>query len=201
MKTYNNDIKYLKEVRELLINIDMLNGFCKKGTLAAPSIMRVVPRQIELLDEGLNNKDTGIIFIRDSHPKGAKEFKTFPEHCLEGTYESELIDELKNYEKYSITYLKNSTNLIFAPHIQSDLLELDKLERVKLMGCLAEVCVSNGAIGLRTFFDQNNKDVDVCVYEDAIDTFDAPNHNADIVRNQALVNMEANGIKVLRRVK
>ena len=67
------------------------------------------------------------------------------------------------------------------------------------MGCLSEICVTNGGIGLRTFFDQNNMDVEVCVYADAIDTYDAPGHNADQVTEQALKMMEANGIKVLRK--
>ena len=60
MKTINNDIERLTRVKELLITIDMINGFVKKGTLAAPSIMRVVPRQKELLDEAINDKDIDV---------------------------------------------------------------------------------------------------------------------------------------------
>ena len=70
------------------------------------------------------------------------------------------------------------------------------------MGCLSEVCVRNGGVSLRNYFDQNNRNVDVLVYADAIDTYDAPGHNAEEVTEQALKDMEANGIKVLgRRVK
>lgn len=192
-------IEYLKKAKELLINIDMVNGFVKEGTLAAPSIMRVVPRQIELLEEALNNDEKAIMFIRDSHKEDAIEFKTYPKHCVENTKETEVIDELKKYEKYSLEYLKNSTNLIFAPNIQKDLLEFENLETIKIMGCLAEICVENGAISLRTFFDQFNKNVEVCVYEDAIDTYDAPGHNREEVIKTALNKMEANGIKILRK--
>ena len=70
------------------------------------------------------------------------------------------------------------------------------------MGCLSEVCVKNGGITLRNYFDQFNKDVDIYVVADAIDTYDAPGHNAEEVTEQALNDMEANGIKILgRRVK
>ena len=69
------------------------------------------------------------------------------------------------------------------------------------MGCLSEVCVENGAIGLRTFFDQINKDVEVCVHADAIDTFNAPGHDADMVTRDALARMQANGIKILGKRK
>ena len=201
MKTINNDIEKLRRVRELLITIDMVNGFVKEGALAAPSIMRIVPRQIELLEEASKDKDTGMIFVRDSHPIEAVEFKTYGVHCVEGTNETEVIDELKKYEDMGLTYFKNSTNLIFAPGMQRDLIKFYNLERIRLMGCLSEVCVENGAIGLRTFFDQINSDVEVCVHADAIDTFNAPGHDADIVTDDALARMQANGIKILGKRK
>ena len=98
MKTNTNDIERLKRVRELLITIDMINGFVKEGSLAAPSIMRVVPRQIELLKEAEKDDKTGIVFIRDSHPINAVEFKTYGAHCIKGSKETEVIDELKKFE-------------------------------------------------------------------------------------------------------
>lgn len=201
MKTFNNDIERLRKVRELLITIDMINGFVKEGTLASKSIMRIVPRQIELLKEAIDDDKTGMVFIRDSHSTDAIEFNTYPSHCVEGTKETEVIDELSEYEKYGLTYLKNSTNLIFAPRIQADLIKFDNLEKIRLIGCLSEVCVENGAIGLRTFFDQLNKDVQVCVHADAIDTFDAPGHVANLVTDNALERMQGNGIKILGKRK
>lgn len=201
MKTKNNEIEYLKKVRELLITIDMVNGFVKEGTLAAPSIKRIIQRQVELIKEALEKSDVGIVFVRDAHTKDAIEFKTYPEHCLIGSKESELIDELKPFEKDAMEYLKNSTNLIFAPNMQSDLLKLLYLEKVRLMGCLSEVCVLNGAVGLRTFFDQNNRNVDVLVHADAIDTYDTKDHVADEITKKALIEMQNNGIKILRKEK
>ena len=199
MKIINNDIERLKSVKELIITIDMINGFVKEGNLAAPSIMRIVPRQIEILNRNLNSTNTGIIFIRDSHPKDASEFKTYGKHCIEGTKETELIDELKIFEPYALEYLKNSTNLMFAPGFRDDLLKFYRLEKIRLMGCLSEVCVLNGAIGLKTFLDQMNMNTEVCVYRDAIDTYDSQGHNADMVNEEALKLMKSNGIKILGR--
>ena len=82
----------------------------------------------------------------------------------------------------------------------NDINKLKNLKKVLLMGCLSEVCVKNGGIALRNLFDQLNRDVDVCVYEDAIDTYDAPNHNSEEVTSRALQDMESNGIKILRKV-
>ena len=201
MKTVNNEIEYLKNVKELLINIDMINGFIKQGIMMAPNIQRVVPRQIELIRNALASDNQGVVFVKDAHRKDAVEFNNYPKHCIENTIESELIEELKPFEKDALVYLKNSTNLIFAPRLQEDLLKLENLERVSLMGCLSEICVLNGAIGLRTFFDEINKNIEVGVYKDAIDTYNIPSHNADLVTEQALNFMKKNGIKILKKTR
>ncbi len=39
-------IKNLKEIKNMLVVVDMVKGFVDEGTLAAPSIKRVIPRQI-----------------------------------------------------------------------------------------------------------------------------------------------------------
>ena len=104
---------------------------------------------------------------------------------------------MKKYEPYALEYLKNSTNLIFAPNIQKDIQSLENLERIRIMGCLSEICVQNGAISLKTFLDQLNKNIEVCVHKDAIDTFDAPNHNADKITENAIKEMQKNGIKII----
>lgn len=201
MKTTNNRIEKLKEAKRLIIVVDMVKGFVEDGKLAAPSINRVVDKQIEILDEALKSEDTGIAFIRDCHTKDSVELKRYLEHCIKGTKEPEVIDKLKPFERFSLEYFKNSTNFMYAPGMQSDLLSFEKLKRVELIGCLSEVCVLNGAVGIRTFFDEYNKDIDVCVYEDTIDTFDAPGHNADEVTKNAIDHMKANGIKILRLTK
>lgn len=196
MRIFKNELENY-DIEELVIVVDMVNGFVKEGALAAPSIMRVVPRQIEILKEAVNNQKMGIIFIRDCHDKDAVEFKTFGPHCIEGTPETEVIDELSEF--VTCFYKKNSTNFVFADGFINDINKLKKLKKVLLMGCLSEVCVKNGGIALRNLFDQLNKDIDVCVYSDAIDTYDAPNHKSEEVTERALQDMESNGIKVLRK--
>lgn len=64
-----NKIEYLKKIRELYIVIDMINGFVKEGKMAAPSIMRIVPTQYEILNSADKKADAGIAFVRDSHKK------------------------------------------------------------------------------------------------------------------------------------
>ena len=187
----------IKNCKELLIVVDMVNGFIKEGPLSANSIMRIVPKQKKVIQKFIDNPYGGVIFIRDAHDKNAIEFKRYPCHCLKNSRESQLIKEFSEFEDKALSYEKNSTNLIFT--LESDLLSWKNLKKVYVVGCLSEICVFDGAIGLRTFFDEHNMDIDVYVYEDMIDTYDAPNHLADIVNEEALKWMELKGVKVMRK--
>ena len=203
MKIIDNKLttKNIQDLEELAINIDMVNGFVKEGALSSPSIMRVVPRQQELLDDYLNDEHKGIMFIQDTHTKDSVEFKTFGPHCIEGSGEEDVIKELYEYYKYALQIKKNSTNFVFGTNFQEEINRLKMLKKVILMGCLSEVCVKNGGITLRNYFDQLNRDIDIYVAEDAIDTYDAPGHERDEVTLRAIEDMKANGIKVLERKK
>lgn len=192
-------LKNLKEVKNMLVVIDMVKGFVDEGTLAAPSIKRVIPRQLELLEEYKNDENGLNVFVRDTHDEDSIEFKTFPPHCLRGTAETEVTDDLKAYVDGAADFEKNSTNFMLAPGVIEFFNKLDNLEKVAFVGCLSEVCVKNAAITARNYFDQTNRDVEVGVYEDAIDTFDAPGHEADEVTAQALKDMAANGVKIYER--
>lgn len=189
----------LKEIKNMLVVIDMVKGFVDEGTLAAPSIKRVIPRQLELLEEYKNDENGLNVFVRDTHDEDSIEFITFPPHCLRGTAETEVTDDLKAYVDGAADFEKNSTNFMLAPGVMEFFNKLDNLEKVAFVGCLSEVCVKNAAITARNYFDQTNRDVEVGVYEDAIDTFDAPGHEANEVTTQALKDMAANGVKIYER--
>ena len=188
----------LKEIRELLVVIDMVNGFVKEGTLAAPTIMRIVPRIEKLMDYYIKKTGGAVAVVRDSHTKDAVEFNTYPAHCIEGSKESELIDELKKYENDSLTYLKNSTNLVFAKGFMDDLRKMINLQKIIFTGCLSEVCVENGAITTRNLLDQWDRNVEVGVDALGIDTYDAPGHDSRIITEEALYRMQRNGINIYK---
>ena len=192
-------LENLNDKENLVVVIDMVNGFVKEGALAAPSIQRIIPRIKEILEE--NEKDVnGLnVIVRDTHPKDAIEFKTFGAHCVEGTDEVRLVDELRPFEKKAVDFPKNSTNFMLADGVIPFLENCYKLKKIAFVGCLSEVCVKNAAITARNYFDQVNRDVEVGVYAGAIDTFDVPGHNAEEVTERALADMEANGVKIYRK--
>lgn len=167
-------IKNLKMYKGMLIVVDMVNGFAKKGDLADPKIGDVVPRQIELIKEAKANGYL-IVFIKDTHKEDSVEHKRFngSKHCVENSGEELVIDELKEYEDLedTISILKNSTSYMEAPEFRELISEATNIERVDVVGCCTDICVANGTIGLANYFDQWNRDVEIRVHEDAIATF------------------------------
>lgn len=184
-----------EELKKLLVVVDMVNGFIKEGNMSDPYINIITPRIIELVEECLKEEE-GIAFIKDTHDKSSTEFKKFPPHCIKGSGEEELIDELKEYEKKGFSYEKNSTSTMYAPRFINDIEKMKNLNNVIITGCCSDICVMNLAIPLANYFDQNNRSVDVTVVNDAIETYDSPTHNRDEYNKMSLKFMQQAGINI-----
>ncbi len=193
-------MKNLKVYRGLLLVVDMVNGFTKYGDLHDKVINKIVPRQIELINDAKAKGDL-IVFIKDTHEKKSREHKRFNGlvHCIKGSGEEELIDELKPYENDdTIEIEKNSTCFMEAPKFRKIIRELENLKRVNIVGCCTDICVFNGAMGLANYFDEWNIDADIYVHTDAIATF-----AQDVRQNYidaAYLLMEQQGIQLVKKV-
>lgn len=198
MKINNKSINELKKIKRLLIVVDMINGFVKKGALAHEEVADIIPENIRLIEQFLADKTSAVCMVRDSHTTDAVEFRAFPKHCLEGSVESELVEELKVYEKDCLVYLKNSTNFVFAPSFIDDIKNMENLEEVVLNGCLTDFCIMNGAISLRNLFDQENRSIDVIVDASGVSTFNSKEHEREIVQKNSLDAMAGNGIVLVK---
>lgn len=193
-------IKNLKMYKGMLIVVDMVNGFAKKGDLADPKIGDVVPRQIELIKEAKANGYL-IVFIKDTHKEDSVEHKRFngSKHCVENSGEELVIDELKEYEDLedAISILKNSTSYMEAPEFRELISEATNIERVDVVGCCTDICVANGTIGLANYFDQWNRNVEIRVHEDAIATFLEEDRQNYV--DAAKLLMTQQGIKLVKK--
>ena len=89
-------MKNLQVYTKMLIVVDMVNGFVRKGVLHDENIAHIIPKQLKLIKDykGL------VVFIKDTHQNNSIEFKRFGDvpHCLKDTFESELVDELKQID-------------------------------------------------------------------------------------------------------
>ena len=188
-------MKRKEELEKLLVVVDMVNGFIKEGNMADPYINHITPRIIELVEKVIEEGE-GLAFVKDTHYKDSTEFKKFPVHCLKGTSESEVIDELKGYEEYGLSYEKNSTSTMYAEGFMNDLEKMKKLKEVIITGCCTDICVLNLAIPLINYFDQGNKNVEVSVIGDGVETYNSPLHNREEYNEMSLKLMRQAGVKV-----
>ena len=167
-------VNNLKMYEKCLVVVDMVNGFVREGMLHDEKIGEKLERQIELIKEA---KAEGklIVFIKDTHDKDSAEFERFGDmpHCLKGTSEAELVDELKIYEndEDTISIEKNCTNFMEAPDFRLLMETQPNMNEFDIVGCCSDICVFDGAMGLAGYLDQRNRRHIIRVHEDAIATY------------------------------
>ena len=191
--------KELEDVKKLLIVVDMVNGFVREGAMASQNIEHIIPEIENLVKIFTEDDDKQVMFVKDTHKKGAREFERYPEHCLENTNESQNVDELKKYEKMALVHEKNSTSAIFPEDLLQNIERMKNLEEVVIVGCCTDICVINLAIPLQNYFDQVNRNVNIVVPTNAVETYDAPNHKADEWNDMAFKFMNQAGIKLVKK--
>lgn len=195
-----NKIKKLEVYERMLIIVDMVNGFVEEGSLHDKKIGRIIPRQIELIKEA-HAKGSLVIFVKDAHNEDAVEFRRFGnmKHCVKGTKEAELVDQLKPFEEMddTISVEKNSTSFMESPDFRTVAASANNIKKVELAGCCTDICVFNGAMGLANYYDQWNRAVDITAHEDAIATFDEE-HRREYVQSAKLL-MRLQGINLVSK--
>lgn len=190
-------VKNLDVYKGMLIVVDMVNGFVKEGVLHDDTIASVIPRQIELIKEAMA-RDELVVFIRDTHEVGSEEFKRFgnSKHCIKGTSEAELVDELKPFENddNSVSIEKNSTSFMEAAEFRTLISEVLNVEKIDVVGCCTDICVANGTIGLSNYLNEHNRDVEVNVHADAVATYAEDTRSAYV--EAAFLLMEQQGVNI-----
>lgn len=200
-RLYADEINKYKEMsyeslrNPLLVCVDMVNGFIKEGAMHDKAILEITPAIIELI----KHMDK-TVFIADTHEENAQEFSSYPKHCVKGTSESEIIDELKAYATYKIE--KNSTNTFHSKGWQNFMNdEIEKYQDIVICGCCTDICVMQFALTLQTYFHEFNMDKKVIIPINAVETYHIENiHNAYVNNANALSNMAGNAIHVVTKL-
>ncbi len=179
--------------RPYVFVVDMINGFIKEGALSDSGIMDISQPIADLLKQA---KDCS--FVCDSHNLDAREFESYPIHCVENTDESKVIKEFEMYANDIIH--KNSTNTFMAKEFQDRLPELlANYDDFVIVGCCSDICILHFALSLQTFFNEANMNLKrVIVPVNMIETFDIPGvHDRDTENQIACDLMIRNGIQVV----
>lgn len=181
-------------MKEILVVVDMVNGFVNFGALADKNINKITPN-IEKLIKRAKQKGIKIVAFKDCHSLGDEEFSVYPVHCLEHSLESELIPELKKYESEMTIIKKNTTNGFKT--IFSDLVKRIDFDKVHVVGCCTDICVKDFVLSYLNFIRENNKQTKIFVYEDACYTFDSNEHSAQTMHKKSLEIMREKGAKIV----
>lgn len=192
-------MKEMEEIEKLLINVDMVNGFVKKGAMADSYIQHIIPEHIKLMKQ-IQEKKEAIAIIKDTHKENCREFNRYPAHCIEGTEEAQLVEELEQFEKDAFVYPKNSTSTIYAPNFIEDINKMVNLKEVIIIGCCTDICVLNLAIPLQNYFDQKDRDIKIIIPKNAVETYDAPYHKREEYNEMAFKLMEQAGINLVENL-
>ena len=95
---------------------------------------------------------------------------------------------------------KNSTSGFMTEELQKYLREnINILKEIIFCGVCSDICVLNTSVPTKMYLNQNNINCEVIVPENAIETYDAPDHSRKEYNNIAKKVLKLNGIKVPRK--
>ncbi|MFW6268633.1 MAG: cysteine hydrolase family protein [Bacillota bacterium] len=194
------EIDYFDPEKTVLIVIDMTEGFTREGILSSPEVESIIP-DIKRLVQKADKRNIEIIYFADAHSEESPEVKRLGDHCLRGTSESEIVEELKGYEDIKI--LKNTTNGFLAEDFQNWLENnIYNIKNYIITGCVTDICVYNFATTLRAYLDKEEIiEAELYVPVNCVATYDLELHQVDLMNNIYLYGMMNYGIKLLKEIK
>ena len=168
---------------DALVVVDMQNGFCRQGALASDRCAGVIGEVVAEVERAMAD-GAHVIFTADTHEPDDLEFEIFPEHCVRGSTEAELVEELRGFlgrERVHVVS-KRRYSAVFETQFEGLLHRYD-IDRVRICGVCTDICV------LHTTADLRNRDIPVTVAAAATATFDGPEHPGDAVQQFSLDHM------------
>ena len=152
----------------VVLVVDMLVGFMEPGhNLFCGEDSREIVPNIQRLIERERAEGSSVIFICDNHDPDDLEFQMFPEHCIRGTSETEIIAELAKYEGDVVH--KKRYSAFYGTDLEQRLKALGP-DKIIICGVCTDICV------MHTASDARNRDYAVEVPVDCVASFDSDAH-------------------------
>ncbi|MBR4097422.1 MAG: cysteine hydrolase, partial [Oscillospiraceae bacterium] len=157
------------------------------------------PEVAKLMDK-CNKAEIPVVTFADCHKEDCSEFASFPPHCIENTSESELVDELKKVGGYFLMK-KNSTNGFHEKIFKQCLIQNPTTNTFIVVGDCTDICVMQFCLTLKTWYTQQNRNIDIYIPVNAVETYDAPGHDADFMNIAAYKLMKDSGIRFVKEIE
>ena len=149
--------------------VDMLVGFLEpEHNLYCGDDSRKIIPNVQRLLEREQAAGSKVFFICDSHDPDDLEFQMFPEHCVTGTEEARVIQELAGYQGEIVP--KQRYSGFYGTDLEGKLADLEP-EKIIVCGVCTDICV------MHTTSDARNRDYTVEVPVDCVATFDPEAHD------------------------
>jgi nicotinamidase-related amidase len=196
-----------------VLSVDLVKGFCTEGPLASPRVAGIVPAAVRLFQRAHDLGVRHFLLPQDTHDADAVEFSAFAPHAVEGTSESETIDELKALP-FSDTFRiipKNSISSNIGTGLGDWLQAHPEVTTFIIVGDCTDLCVYQVAMHLRLRANvMGLRDARVIVPADCVQTYDMPvdvaaglgilPHDGDYLHTVFLYHMALNGIEIVGRL-
>ena len=152
---------------DVVLGIDVADAFFRKGVFANKENVVIIPR-IENLFERKISEGLIVLFPTDNHKNGDPELRVLPEHCMVGTEEVKIVNELFRFVTPGNYIPKNCFDPFFGTNLE-EILKRENPQKVIVVGVCTDICVLFAVAGLR------NRGYEVIVPRDCIRALDADN--------------------------
>ena len=157
----------------LILVIDEIYGFLGKiGNLANEENMVVVPGTRKLLKRKIP-EGCEVLFLCDGHKKGDPELKIFDEHCMAGTDEAKVVDELFEFVTPKNYIPKPGHDGFYGTNLE-EIIKQKNPDYIIVVGVCTDICVLYTIMNLRNI-KLRNPDYQIIVPKDCVRAFDVAN--------------------------
>ncbi len=188
-------LEQVAQDKTVLVIVDMINGFVREGALQSPRVDDLIPA-IATLSEACDKYNVQKLAFADNHTMASPEFSAYPPHCLAGTSESEIVDEIKAVGGYRLI-AKNSTNGFLEAEFMDWMQDNQDVVQFIVVGDCTDICIRQFAVSLKTWFNLQDIKSRIIVPISAVDTYDLGLHQGDLMHMMALYGMLGDGIEVV----
>ena len=198
--------------RVALVAEDLVKGFCSKGPLSSPRVAGIAPAVARLFQRAHDLGVCHFLLCQDTHDADAVEFTAYPPHCVNGTVESETIDELNDlpFSDQFVIFPKNSISSNLGTELDI-WLDTHQVTTFIVVGDCTDICVYQAAMHLRMRANVLGlRDVRIIVPADCVQTYDmsvetalelgAMPHDGDLLHSVFLYHLALNGVEVVARL-
>lgn len=179
------------------IAVDMVNGFVKEGALASKEVL-AINDDVALFAAECEKAGIRNYALCDSHPAECTEFLTYPVHCLAGSRESELTDELKNAANFKV-FPKLSVNGWLEEDFRKDIID-SGFDTFIITGDCTDMCVIQLALSLKSAMNRINRPSRVVIPAGLVATCSLPSRLPETGELAALLIMQTNGIEIVKNI-